>query len=325
MFELLALRELVNNEELRNRFLPVVEPVKSNYSSLRLFVEGMKDKGQHFALVLNPLCGDRAGEAELLSKLCEEIPALKDPECLWTPAYICDAGHLNERAEQIKQDRRTLDRDQLGHMLILWDEIDAELLAASRLLEGAKYVLTKVPNSRALNRYLKSNQGQASYKLIRLDSNFKEQRKNADYLGKDDEQYTEEPWYYADDGFDGIGDFTTLPDSYIEGGMLPYALAIHFVYHKREKNEVRIHHFVSNTNDDNTNIQGKFGEAAKKVKEFWEKQPEEFDPQETAALRVFISKAESADYPGLGYLKKLSIGHCIETMVKVLSQISSHS
>lgn len=79
--------------------------------------------------------------------------------------------------------------------------------------------------------------------------------------------------------------------------MLPYALAIHLTYRKAE-DQIYVHHFVSDNNFDQSNIKGKFYEAASKIEPFFERRIH------TASVDELISKANNPDgYPGLGYLK----------------------
>ena len=93
--------------------------------------------------------------------------------------------------------------------------------------------------------------------------------------------------------------------------MLPYALAIHLTYRKNEE-QLYIHHFVSDSNQTNNDIRGKFREAAIKVEPFYT------DKIKTEAVKEIIEKANSSDgYPGLGYLKKLSVKNHLELILSL--------
>ena len=66
---------------------------------------------------------------------------------------------------------------------------------------------------------------------------------------------------------------------------------------------------MSDSNLDQSNIRGKFHEAAIKIDPFYKNG----GYSETAAVMELVDKAnDSAGYPGLGYIKKLSIKHHIE-------------
>lgn len=95
--------------------------------------------------------------------------------------------------------------------------------------------------------------------------------------------------------------------------MLPYAVAIHMTYEKNH-DEIYVRHFVSDTNDDQSNIQRKFFEATTKVKDFFAGR------DKTTAINELIQLLDDEKYPGLGIIKKLSIQNHIELMNRILSE-----
>ena len=149
--------------------------------------------------------------------------------------------------------------------------------------------------------------------IIRLDNCFIERPRNVDYLNIPEEKFTEEHRFYHDDHFYGLSDDTALPKDFIDGGMLPYAVAIHMTYEKNS-DEIYIRHFVSDTNDDQSNIQRKFFEAASKLKEFF------LNRKKTPAIEELIQLLDDEKYPGLGVIKKLSIRNHIELMNRIVSE-----
>ena len=104
--------------------------------------------------------------------------------------------------------------------------------------------------------------------------------------------------------------------------MLPYAVAIHMTY-KRTADQIYIHHFVSDTNDTNQDTANKFTEAGRKAIAFYEGMSDI-----TPSAQELVQRAKNADrklkgdetesaYPGLGYLKKLSIKNHIELLLNL--------
>lgn len=89
--------------------------------------------------------------------------------------------------------------------------------------------------------------------------------------------------------------------------MLPYAVAIHLTYKDRQSDNIRIRHFLSDSNEDISDTAGKFGEALSKLVNFIDRQD-----IHTMAAEQFRIYHERGAYPGLGMLKKLSIMHHIE-------------
>ena len=71
---------------------------------------------------------------------------------------------------------------------------------------------------------------------------------------------------------------------------------------------MRIHHFVSDSNEGIEDPGGKFGEALEKLVS-WCKQN---NMPDTLGLQGFYDCYDSGKYPGLGTVKKYSIMHHIE-------------
>ena len=174
--------------------------------------------------------------------------------------------------------------------------------------------ITTIVNGQADVRATYSNLQSLHKKVIRLDDKFLNKKRNVDYAATEEEIFTEEPFYYQQDGFVGFSDYTTLPKNFVEGGSLPYAIAIHLT-NRGDNNIIYIHHFVSDTNFDQTNIQGKFAEASRKAIDFFDNHPLDF---RSSALEELKRDVADAKYPGLGIVKKISIKHHLELMLNVL-------
>ena len=108
-----------------------------------------------------------------------------------------------------------------------------------------------------------------------------------------------------------------MGDEYSESGFAPYAVAIHIVYFDQEQ-DLRIFHFVSDSNLDPSNPAGKFKEALSKLIN----KVNEGLIQRTVAIEEFERLYRTQSYPGLGTVKKLSIMHHIEL---VGNYLDSHS
>ena len=300
-FELLTIREFAEKYSDNCFVFPIIEPVKASFNSMKIAFRKLNEKNVRYALILNPQDGELIGKAEKILKELEEL--LIDTE-KWMPAYI-----VNNNSKGIRDN--ILDRRYQQVMLICQDSVDTSNPNFKALLEMP--AVTKVvfaDNNRSFKREL----GRLGKEIIRIDDNFKPQKRNSDYCDINEEKFSEEVFYYEEDGFSGFTDYTVLPSTYMEGGMLPKALAIHLSY-KKNDNEIWVRHFVSDTNDDNTNIQGKFGEAAKKAIKFFQGIHYSND-----SISELTSYYKNDQYPGLGVLKKLSIKNHLELMNSILSQ-----
>lgn len=152
--------------------------------------------------------------------------------------------------------------------------------------------------------------------VISLEDKFNDRTRNVDYAAEEDEMFSDDFAFYKDDRLSGFADYTLMAKDFTEGGMLPYAIAIHLSYQKSD-NQIFVHHFVSDSNYDQSNIRRKFYEAAIKIEPFYKNG----GYAHTNAVDELIEKASSDNgYPGLGYIKKLSLLNHLELMDRVLTR-----
>lgn len=167
---------------------------------------------------------------------------------------------------------------------------------------------TLCPDERFIRRAIKEN------KVI-FENRFNKQSRNADY--PEDEFFSDDHLYYEEDKFIGFGDYSIVGDEYVESGFAPYAVAIHIVYFAEDKS-LRIKHFVSDSNDDISDVAGKFYEAVTKLYNWYVGEGQY--RQLTAGLQTLLDHYKNGTYPGLPTLKKLSIMHHLELMSKFLDR-----
>lgn len=300
-FELIALKEFAQEHPSNGCIIPIIEPVKENLHSLTAAIEKMSSNNMNFSLILNPTAGDfQYKKKDILSEI-EELQTVN-----YIPAFLYS---YNQDAILDYINKNDLD----NIMIIFRDGMDfsndkelKDFLAHPRI--------TTIVNGQADVRATYSNLQSLHKKVIRLDDKFLNKKRNVDYAATEEEIFTEEPFFYQQDGFVGFSDYTTLPKNFVEGGSLPYAIAIHLTY-RGDNNIIYIHHFVSDTNFDQTNIRGKFAEAGTKVIDFFNNRPLDFKSSALEELKYYIAHTK---YPGLGIVKKISIKHHLELMLNVL-------
>ena len=306
-FELLALREFSREFENNHTIVPIIEPVKKQVNGLNAAALSMIENGMKFAVILNPSDGDYR-HTGIDNDILMSLTALTDDRDNWIPAYI------------YKHNGRTLldhaKQNNLLNLMIIFpsgaDVNDEELMEFLSKDEVAFVVSGNLSNNRsARGRLLRLGKA-----LISLEDRFNERPRNADYANEIDEIFSEDFAYYQDDRLAGFADFTPMAKDFIEGGMLPYAIAIHLTYQKSD-DQIFVHHFVSDNNFDQSNIRGKFHEAAVKIAPFFNNN----GLYHTSAVDELIRRAESDDgYPGLGYIKKLSVKNHLELITHILSE-----
>ena len=138
-----------------------------------------------------------------------------------------------------------------------------------------------------------------------------ERRRNADHPTI--EEFSDLHVTFGEEGMDGFGDFLIVGDDYSEGGGPAYAVAIHLTFIDPDKDDAMfIYHFVSRRKDTPTDPAGKFAEALEKM--ITKLNEKGCKIQETSAVHEFRDLHAKKHFPGLGYVKKLSMKHHIETL-----------
>jgi hypothetical protein len=146
---------------------------------------------------------------------------------------------------------------------------------------------------------------------VLLRDGFKKKR-NADYDPV--ESFSDLHATFEDEeGMDGFGDFLIVGDDFNETGGPAYAVAIHLTFIDPDQfDEMRIYHFVSDTQDTPKDPAGKFAEALAKMMKVLKKPNSNI--LKTSAVKEYQDLHAKGHFPGLGYVKKLSMNHHIETL-----------
>jgi hypothetical protein len=287
-FELISLRELVNEDKLHN-ITPVLEPVKESFNNLNLAHKIFQEKEFNAYLIVNPFKGERFGDTEYFLTYLTLLDNRK-----FLPAF-----HYSDNADYIISSIKKYNLDDCLIVCLdnfsdeegLKDLCSNEKVSKIMLLEPHKY--------RSLDRSIKA----LGKFYIRLDDVFEKQQKNADFLSIPAHKFSEEHLYYDQDGYQAFADFTTLPIEFVEGGSTPRAVVIHLTYIDADlESQIWIRHFTSTDVDSIANVQGKFAQAAQKAIEFCD-----ILPLSNSAIIELKSYLEEARYPGLGTVKKISI------------------
>lgn len=304
-FELKALREFSDEHPNTNCIIPVIEPVNANYNPLYAAVQKLIENHIHFALIMNPKEGDFK---HINFDVADNIPILGEQRGAWLPAY-----NFKNNSDELND----VINSSASHniMLVFKDPIDfSEDTTVQSIVRNQKVSHIVFNNDNSMSRRAKAFLRGLGKIIIGLNDCFNEKPRNVDYIGEEDEFFSEMPFYYLEDQLQGFSDYTALSSKYIEGGMMPYALAIHLTY-KRNSDVIHIHHFVSDSNRTRADIRGKFNEAAQKVLHFYH----DNNIPITTAVQDIIDRVNGVDgYPGLGYLKKLSILNHMELVYNIL-------
>ena len=293
-FELLAIRESARLIASAG-FNPIVEPVRETISGLHRTLEDLVECDATASVIVNPRHGDyRHGGEELATYLRDNYqdnhrisPAIlltnsmtvEDALTLVShyesqPLTLIHAGFTNGRGLA-----QSLNKGDCTHVFL-----------------DPRNVLYRRPFKEGLK--------------VLVEDGF-EPKKNADYDFID--RFSDLHVTFKEQGADGYGDFLTIGDHYSEGGGPAYAVAIHLTFIDPEQgDEMFVYHFKSDSNNTPVDPAGKFSEAlAKLVKKIDQGNSKVL---KTSAVQEFIDLHERNHFPGLGYVKKLSLKHHLETL-----------
>ncbi|HEY9168346.1 MAG TPA: sce7725 family protein [Lutibacter sp.] len=250
-------------------------------------------------LIINPRVGDLEGQyARIIEIITSSIPAEYNNYQL---AVIIDSKTERSIAALIEF-LNALNLNYNGITLIHKTEINSQNIEL--LNNQLNIVYNVIYFSKTSRRYYREFE---AHTLVSLDDYFEEQSRNADYLNQESD-FSKEYRFYIQDGFVGFSDFLTIGDNYSESGFLPRAVAIHLSY--LDNDQIKVKHFVSDSNEDVADIGGKFSEAINKLV-IWCNE----NNLNTAAINEFRDLQERGHFPGLGTLKKLSIMNHIELII----------
>jgi len=301
-FELVAIRELSallgrNSAKIS----PIIEPVKDS-STFKSTIRELILKRVNFTVIVNPQAGNFRNPSDILNALQPITAGYQDFQI-----GIILNGKINLTGVL------ALLRNRLA-------EIPALTLIHEASYDNIQDIIQDIEQDFTV-KFNVINLGKASRRyprnfdpatVVELDDYFSVQPKNSDYLTVDNSAFSEEHLYYATEGFIGFSDFLTVGDNYSDTGFLPYAVAIHISY-ATASNAIRVKHFVSDSNDDTSDIGGKFDEALVKLIAWCDA-----TGHNTSAIQVFRELHANGHFPGLGTLKKLAIINHIELILRLI-------
>lgn len=281
------------------KFVPIIEPVKETLNGLIKSVEAVSNAGGEMVLIVNPPIGDHSGNPEALNNLVQV--ELKEHDNI-SPGYILTK-------ETTLEDVNDVCKLYSNRIITLIHSGFSNAKALSEQLEKCavkiRHVFIEDQCALVYRRHFKNTT------RILIRDGFKRARTNRDY--PEIEPFSDLHATYTELGMNGFGDYLIVGDEYIDSGGLPSAIVIHLTCIDDESDDMMFtHHFKSIRHEERKDLAGKFGEALKKL-------VTEVDRDGTKILRTqavdeFYALHLSGHFPGLGYVKKLSMSHHIETL-----------
>ncbi|MEQ8745098.1 sce7725 family protein [Parasphingorhabdus sp.] len=303
-FELITIRECA---ELMAEvsFVPIIEPVKESLGGLEKTLKAICGAGGKAILIVNPYHGDHQEDGASITELLQSDyignDAISAGILLRSDTSLTDAIAYYEAHKD--------HNPTFIHAGFTAQKALAEFLGDD--LEASHHVFAE---DYANTLYRKHFDGSTR---VLLRDGF-ERMKNAGYAKIPFEEFSELHLTFSDMNMAGFGDFLMVGDSYSEGGGPAYAVAIHLTYIDPDNDDVMyVYHFVSTTNDTPTDPAGKFAQALKKLIDKLDSGDSKLF--ESSAIKEFRELYAKGHFPGLGYVKKLSMKHHIETLADYFS------
>jgi hypothetical protein len=303
-FELLGIRELINNVLIPNKEIvsPIIEPVK-NSSTLKNTLKALAENDINFTVIANPQVGSFKEIEDVLTVIND---AVNDYNNFQIGIIFHKSLNHNTVLEKLKKISNKIPALSIIHSYS-FEDIDKKIKAFSDFFNVKYNVVNLTATSKRYHRNFELNT------RIELDDYFNSQAKNSDYLKLDESNFSEEYKYFREDGFIGFSDYLSIGENYSETGFLPYAVAIHISFKDRTSQMIKIKHFVSESNDDTSDIAGKFDESITKLIHWCDE-----TGFNSIAIPIFRKYHQDGHFPGLGILKKLSLMNHIDLVLKLL-------
>lgn len=302
-YELITIREnAVRMSQVA--IVPILEPVKQNVSGLRRALGSLVEQNVRFVLIVNPQCGE----------LCDIDPSL-----------------INDLVNDTLSEYHNF---SLGYIV----NQDTLLLDVTSFCKNAKHPITIVHSGyrrgRELADALDSLHAVTEHIFIEEDcsklyrKHFNEKTRvliRDGFIKRTNREHPEVEHFsdlhitYREENVDGFGDFLIVGDEYNEGGGPAYAVAIHLTFTDAdEDDDMFVKHYLSDRTNSPVDPGGKFLEALQKLVNDVEKKNSKIFRSE--AVNEYVKCHQSEHYPGLGYVKKLSMQHHLELMINTLQR-----
>lgn len=303
-FELILIRD--NAKFLaHNNIHPIIEPVKNDFSALTRSMKELNENKVNCTLIVNPRVGQKPVKTDsIFSELIDD--KFKTFKFISIGYILRAESNLGDLIKLLKK------YNKFSFTLLHYGYTNGkELSSAINSFQNLKtHAFIDGYAGKLYQRYFKKD----SITRVLIRDGFKAQKKNALYPLK--EHFSDLHLTFPDEGMNGFGDYLIAGEDYSETGGPAYAVAIHLTYLDSEDNNMFINHFVSDQTDSPTDPGGKFLEALEKlVREVKKAKSLIF---RSKACNEYMDLFEKKYYPGLGYVKKLSMQHHLELIADFL-------
>ena len=302
-YELITIRESAPILA-KKKFVPIIEPVNERLSSLEKTLDRLCDEDARVILIMNPQTGDHSDNSKNLRKFINEH--YHEQQNLIYGFLLAEKTSTAEAIKLCKAFDKEIALIHAGF---------SQAKELSEAINDFENVDTSIFFEGHCGKLYQHHFADHSNRILIRDGF--ERRRNRDYPPT--EFFSDLHATFELERMKGFGDFLIVGDQYSENGGPAYTVTIHLTYIDSDKdNEMHIYHFKSDRQDTPKDPAGKFAEALEKLISALDQGDSKI--LETDAVAEFREFHERGHYPGLGYLKKLSMKHHIETLAKFFDE-----
>ncbi len=303
--ELITIRESALIFATQN-FIPIIEPVKEQLNGLKKALDAICESQAKAIVIINPQLGDHKSNGD---EICSLLGNEFDNSSNIVKGVLLTEKLSAEDARVILESHSDNGKLALIHAGFSQAKELASVIDNQRNITSSIFLEDFC--GKLYRRHFKNQQNRI---LIR--DGF-EQRRNRDHPSV--EFFSDLHVTFEEELMNGFGDFLIVGDDYSESGGPAYTIAIHLTFIDHEKDdEMHVHHFKSDRQDTPQDPAGKFAEALNKLIDELQKPDNKI--QETSAIQEFRSLHNRGHFPGLGYVKKMSMKHHIETLARYFEE-----
>lgn len=300
-YELITIRESAATMAAAG-FVPIIAPVREQMRGLHKALEAVCDAGGRAVLIVNPEHGQLADNATVISGLLDH--EFEGHDNLMVGIRL----HADMTAAMAIEMCSAAN----GKPVALIHSGFEEAHDLARQLEAFPTIRTHAFLANVCGKLYQRKFKDKGVQSILIHDGFERRARNRDH--PESEFFSDLHVTFPDEGMDGFGDFLTVGDEYSESGGPAYTIAIHLTYIDHGQDDAMfVRHFLSDRQDTPKDPGGKFAEALAKLIQFLDG-PLGYKVFQTSAVSEFRDLHARQHYPGLGYLKKLSMKHHIETL-----------
>ena len=298
--ELRAVNEQAAGLVANGKIMPIVEPVNVSSSAIKQCASIFQAAGLTIGVVTNPSVGDVVGQPNVSRTILADVSSTG---CNIVPFFLIG---LSTQVHDIRNFLTANGKGQIG--FIHFDEPSSNVATIVRAMAVASGRSIHLFSDVGCSAQYTGNVTGSVRAL--LSDGFRKRSTNAQYPDSAPEFFSDLHFTFKARGYDGFGDFLTIGSDYVKGGRQPRAIAIHLTFGDKSKSYCV--HFVSKSNQTQSNQPQKYREALLSLQAFDHANPKIF--KGSVPVGDFLADLAQKLMTSLGMMKRRSMIRHLELM-----------